>query len=335
MSIQSEINRIAGNVSDAFDAIELKGVTVPSTATSDDLATLIGQISGGGSGAVSVVDTTDTAGGIIRTITAVDISDTTAVAADVAQGKYFYTADGTKTAGTSTGGGGGQYAWLGPGAEKVGTIINRTINLQNDTGYDDWTASTTAETLIPADTDPYYTTPSLNLNDYDYCFVTKGYIEPVYVSGTPETYRVKRTCQYHLYYTYGYPNTTITEQVLGNLTGNVTWESSSSNAQALVYYNSTGSIVSRSATQCGPLYMASIPTISVGSGPTDGVVTYTFKFPDFNAKCDSSRFSTTRKGQVDSANTNYIVTVDLYRIPRGNHFVTHLIGEMSADLSAV
>ncbi len=48
MSIQSEINRIAGNVSDAFDAIELKGVTVPSTATSDDLATLIGQISGGG-----------------------------------------------------------------------------------------------------------------------------------------------------------------------------------------------------------------------------------------------------------------------------------------------
>ena len=103
MSIQSEINRIAGNVSDAFDAIELKGVTVPSSATSDDLATLIGQISGG-SEAISVVDTTDTAGGIIRTITAVDISDTTAVAADVAQGKYFYTSAGVKTAGRASGG---------------------------------------------------------------------------------------------------------------------------------------------------------------------------------------------------------------------------------------
>ena len=38
--------------------------------------------------------------------TLIDISDTTAVAADVAQGKYFYTADGKKETGTATGGGG-------------------------------------------------------------------------------------------------------------------------------------------------------------------------------------------------------------------------------------
>lgn len=35
-----------------------------------------------------------------------EVSDTTAAAADVATGKYFYTADGTKTQGTSSGGGG-------------------------------------------------------------------------------------------------------------------------------------------------------------------------------------------------------------------------------------
>lgn len=41
------------------------------------------------------------------TATFTDVTDTTAAAADVATGKYFYTANGTRTAGTNSGGGGG------------------------------------------------------------------------------------------------------------------------------------------------------------------------------------------------------------------------------------
>ena len=63
-----------------------------------------GTSSGSGTPAISVVDTVDSNGGTVRTITALDISDTTAVASDVASGKYFYTAGGVKTAGTANGG---------------------------------------------------------------------------------------------------------------------------------------------------------------------------------------------------------------------------------------
>ena len=44
MSIQSEIDRIRNNVSDALAAVSETGVLVPDTATSDDLGTLIRSI---------------------------------------------------------------------------------------------------------------------------------------------------------------------------------------------------------------------------------------------------------------------------------------------------
>lgn len=50
MSIQSEIDRIAQNVSDSLDAVAAKGVTVPAGSTSDDLPSLIASIPTGSGG---------------------------------------------------------------------------------------------------------------------------------------------------------------------------------------------------------------------------------------------------------------------------------------------
>ena len=76
-----------------------------------------------GDNAISVVDTIDSHGGTIRTITAVDISDTTAIASDVASGKYFYTSNGTKTLGTASGGS------SGTGQTATGTITGDGTNV--------------------------------------------------------------------------------------------------------------------------------------------------------------------------------------------------------------
>ena len=50
MSIQTQIDRISGNVSAALSAIAGKGVTVPDGSNSDALAELIASIEAGGGG---------------------------------------------------------------------------------------------------------------------------------------------------------------------------------------------------------------------------------------------------------------------------------------------
>lgn len=68
MSIATEIARIAKNISDSLDAVAAKGVTIPTGSTSDDLPSLIAQITGGGGG-IQIVETEDPGGGTIVTVT--------------------------------------------------------------------------------------------------------------------------------------------------------------------------------------------------------------------------------------------------------------------------
>ena len=83
-----------------------------------------------------------------------DVSDTTAAASDVASGKYFYASDGTKTQGTSSGGGGTDHL------TKIATKSLGTISTSSTSAAD------TGQTLAVTGFDAYdmlicmcYTTP--------------------------------------------------------------------------------------------------------------------------------------------------------------------------------
>ena len=113
MSIQSEINRIAGARDDAFDAIEDKGVTVPQGSTIDDMADLIAQISGGGGSAYAVISVTYPSGSTCT----------------CTKGSTVLTAEGTS----------GLYNFLVPEAGSW------TVSCTNGTDSDSKTASITAQ----------------------------------------------------------------------------------------------------------------------------------------------------------------------------------------------
>lgn len=87
--------------------------------------------------AVPAVTLPKTGGG---TATFTDVSDTTAAAADVASGKYFYTAAGVRTQGTASGGGGPTLL----NTTSIGTVSTtstQAANLNKDlsvSGIDDY-----------------------------------------------------------------------------------------------------------------------------------------------------------------------------------------------------
>lgn len=69
---------------------------------------------------VPAVDLPKTGGGTVRFV---DVSDTTAVASDVASGKKFYLADGSSATGTASGGGGGYFVKMYDGTNLLNAEI--------------------------------------------------------------------------------------------------------------------------------------------------------------------------------------------------------------------
>lgn len=224
-----------------------------------------------------------------------------------------------------SGGGGGSYPWFGPNTVKDYTKTI-TINLSEDTSWDDWTASTTATSILAAPT----------TNDFSYSYDRSLYM--IWVVCTAITnFVLKPTATKKLipisngridwFASLGKPNNYDEFKSLGagtHISKTLTYEAQ------LYYYNSSGT-KNVIASNYG-VYHYGTPTISESlSGST---TTISVKRNAIYARCSSSYFATARKADIDSANTNVVITFDVYKTPRENAFLSHNLDDMYTAMNA-
>ena len=121
------------------------------------------------------IDIPKTTSGMARFM---DVTDTTATASDVASGKYFYAADGARTLGTNSGGGGGEVkvGALRPDAELVKTWADDYMVVE-DKGVTLPSYSTSSSSLVASAT---LETISVTPSRYRYYFTSKHLTIPYY-----------------------------------------------------------------------------------------------------------------------------------------------------------
>ena len=267
----------------------------------------------------------------------VEISDTTATAADVASGKYFYTSAGVKTEGTASGGsanieelnvtqngtytasggvdgyspvivnvsggGGDSWSWMGKNPTKVKDYGTTKVWLK-DSGYNTWTPTTTSTQIAAASALTGY---SWSRSDYDYIVYYRFHSRLEYGSGATGTAQLSDNYTTAASIIYGYPN---------SYTNMVNDTASGQSASALV------------APQTGIFYLntsgaQAYSTSSVGvkiqaiTNPTVNATTITPSKPRIDAQCNASTFSTTNAAAVNKNTSYYEINISIWRIDKG------------------
>lgn len=217
----------------------------------------------------------------------------------------------------------GSYPWYGSGTILYAKKLNKTINLKNDTTFDSWTASTTAGTIKAASTTNDWTCTVDKENTW--WFVTRAYVDVAFKSGATLTKTVRRLVVYYTHILAAYPSTNANLEI--NNRDSISTFSQTARGGTRYYTNTPSTLGYITSYNYGPMYMSNTPTLSISG------TTVSCKLPALYARCNSSYFATARKTEVDSANTNMTITVDVYKTPRLNTYLSKHIGQVTADLT--
>lgn len=233
-----------------------------------------------------------------------DVTDTTATASDVASGKYFYAADGTRTLGTSSGGGGGEIkvGALRPDAELVEkwTMDQYAVADLGLTIPSYKTSSTTLKASANIDTytgDPlnyryYITERTLTIPEYSITTIAKGRQEYTLSSA-----------QYEWLYS---PSGQMSAIIDPSKAYGANSQIQAATMVRLIYWNSATAVSVYSSAGMGAYQSMTAPTI--GSHKT-----ITIKSPSIAIGGHSSMLAQTFYDAITDIRYQYVI--ELWRVP--------------------
>jgi len=256
--------------------------------------------------AVPAVQLPKTGGG---TATFTDVTDTTAEAADVLSGKYFYTASGVKTEGTSSGGG---TTILQRGVMRPDATLEKTYSfdqyLKADLEINPISYTTTSTTLVAAaNLSPTYT---CDFTNYSYYVLIRMATIPEYSITTKgkgrEEYALNSCC----YEITEIPANSIhalvdTTKYITSVTRGV--YQAGNNARE-VYYSSSSALAAYNSAAYGYNQTVNAPSLSSS--------TLTLKSPALIVRGNTTYFVNTYMNAVTDVRYQYVIEV--WRAPKNN-----------------
>lgn len=266
---------------------------------------------------------------VFGAVSIIDITPTTAVESDVAQGKVFFKADGSMATGTHSDQGvsvvttqdehggdiititgatvQGMNPWVMRGdAEKVYTLAYDKYIVQ-DEGVTFPAYTTTAKTLKASQT--ISPTVPRDTANYNYFIAERALSIPEYSVTTKAKGRVEYSFASAFYEVVDYPANTISGILDGKKLTTASYSVFASGNNVGIVYWSSGTAITRYAS-------AAYGVAQTITAPTVGASTITIKTPALITRGHTTYFTSTYMNAVTDVRYQYIIEV--YRAPKNN-----------------